>query len=93
MKILVLHGPNLDRLGRRDPEHYGSETLDELNRRIEAEGSVPEEGASGVGCGARFNGETAFGRRRGRLGGRQKRGRARGSRENAEIYVSEGLRR
>ena len=39
MKILVLHGPNLDRLGRRDPEHYGSETLDELNRRIEAEGN------------------------------------------------------
>ena len=39
MKILVLHGPNLDRLGRRDPEHYGSQTLDELNRRIEAEGN------------------------------------------------------
>lgn len=39
MKVLVLHGPNLDRLGHRAPEHYGSETLDELNRRIVAEGT------------------------------------------------------
>ena len=39
MKVLVLHGPNLDRLGRRAPEHYGSQTLDDLNQRIEAEGA------------------------------------------------------
>ena len=33
-KILVLHGPNLNALGRRDPHHYGALTLDEINRRI-----------------------------------------------------------
>lgn len=33
-KILVLHGPNLNALGRRDQHHYGTLTLDEINRRI-----------------------------------------------------------
>ena len=32
--ILVLHGPNLNALGRRDRRHYGALTLDEINRRI-----------------------------------------------------------
>ena len=32
--ILVLHGPNLNALGRRDRHHYGALTLDEINRRI-----------------------------------------------------------
>ncbi len=36
MKILVIHGPNLNLLGRREPGFYGSATLDDLNRRIEA---------------------------------------------------------
>ena len=34
-KILVLHGPNLNALGRRDRHHYGTLTLDEINRRVE----------------------------------------------------------
>jgi 3-dehydroquinate dehydratase-2 len=34
MRIFVLHGVNLDTLGRRDPKHYGPITLTELEGRI-----------------------------------------------------------
>jgi 3-dehydroquinate dehydratase-2 len=34
MKILVLHGPNLNLLGTREIEQYGSVSLNELNKRI-----------------------------------------------------------
>jgi 3-dehydroquinate dehydratase II len=33
-RIEVMHGANLDQLGRRDPTHYGSLTLDQLERTI-----------------------------------------------------------
>ena len=33
-RVEVMHGVNLDALGRRDPEHYGTITLPELERRI-----------------------------------------------------------
>lgn len=36
MKILVLHGPNLNLFGRREPHIYGTMTLAEINDKLEA---------------------------------------------------------
>jgi 3-dehydroquinate dehydratase-2 len=35
-RIEVMHGVNLDMLGQRDPEHYGTLTLAELEQRVDA---------------------------------------------------------
>ncbi len=34
MKILVLNGVNLNMFGKRDPNHYGSETLEDINAAL-----------------------------------------------------------
>ena len=34
LKILLTHGPNLNMLGKREPEHYGTITIDEINAKM-----------------------------------------------------------
>lgn len=37
MKILIIHGPNLNMLGKREPSIYGAGTLQEINRLLREE--------------------------------------------------------
>lgn len=40
LHVLVLHGPNLGDLGRREPARYGTVTLDALDQRLRARGEA-----------------------------------------------------
>ena len=35
-RILVMHGVNLNMFGKRDPKHYGTETLEDINGKLSA---------------------------------------------------------
>lgn len=39
-KILVLHGPNLNLLGTREPEHYGQQTLADIDQALKEQGAA-----------------------------------------------------
>ena len=38
--ITVIHGPNLNLLGQREPDHYGTVTLDDINSTLAKEASI-----------------------------------------------------
>ena len=47
LRVLVLHGPNLNLLGTREPEHYGSLALEEVDEQLRARA---QERAVSVHC-------------------------------------------
>lgn len=40
LTVLVLHGPNLNLLGTREPDVYGTQTLDDINRDLTAQAAT-----------------------------------------------------
>lgn len=47
LRVLVVHGPNLNLLGTREPHIYGGTTLDEINARL---GTAAKEAGAEVEC-------------------------------------------
>jgi len=52
--ILVIHGPNLNLLGSREPEHYGAETLEDINQTLIAQAADAGHSLSAVQSNAEF---------------------------------------
>ena len=40
MKIMVINGPNLNMLGKRDKEHYGTDTLEAIEQKLTEKGKA-----------------------------------------------------
>jgi len=40
--LLLLHGPNLNLLGSREPEHYGATSLDQINADLKTQAAIAD---------------------------------------------------